>query len=106
MTLQQQHQTYLRSRRDDYVGTAIFALQLAFKATPVNQHEELLNNVYNQIIQRLFGDEIEGLSNSQIAKALGVSHTQVATDLGGKNLPGGGNNLPPKSKSKDNGHTA
>jgi hypothetical protein len=57
MTIQQQHQSFLRSRRDDYVGTAIFALQLAFKATPVNQHEKLLDDVYQQVIQRVFGDE-------------------------------------------------
>jgi hypothetical protein len=29
---------------------AILAITSAFRATPVNQHEELLNNIYNQIV--------------------------------------------------------
>lgn len=54
MSLQQQVQSQLIKRREEWENLAVLALNAAFKATPACEHEELLNNVYNKIITRVF----------------------------------------------------
>lgn len=67
MSLQTQVQSQLIRRREEWKNLAVLALSAAFKATPACEHEQLLNNVYDKIIQRVFlsSGEQSGTQNVQ-----------------------------------------
>lgn len=44
---------------------AISALSVAFRATPADKRQNLLDTVYNQIITRVFGDELSSGPTSE-----------------------------------------
>jgi hypothetical protein len=59
MNLQEQVQSQLIRKREEWENLAVLALSAAFKCTPVDQHEELLNNVYTKIINKVFQHDHE-----------------------------------------------
>jgi hypothetical protein len=69
MTLTEQHRASLAttdevgarmlSKRREWEDVAILAISAAFKNTPPEEHQALLNSIYEQIITRVFGDEVK-----------------------------------------------
>jgi hypothetical protein len=54
MNLQQQTQAALLSKRKEWEGIAILAISAAFKNTPPEEHQALLDSIYTQIVQQVF----------------------------------------------------
>jgi hypothetical protein len=54
MNLTEQRQAQLLSKRKEWEGIAILAISAAFKNTPPEEHQALLDSIYAQIIQRVF----------------------------------------------------
>jgi hypothetical protein len=54
MNLQQQHRAQLLTKRKEWENLAILAIRAAFKNTPINEHQQLLDSIYIQIVQQVF----------------------------------------------------
>jgi hypothetical protein len=57
MNLQQQHKALLLSKRREWENVAILAISAAFKNTPPEEHQALLDSIYAQIVTRVFVDD-------------------------------------------------
>jgi hypothetical protein len=55
MNLQQQTQAALLTKRREWEDLAILAIRAAFKNTPPEEHQALLDSIYAQIVQQVFG---------------------------------------------------
>jgi hypothetical protein len=60
MNLTEQHKALLLSKRREWENVAILAIRAAFKNTPINEHQQLLDSIYTQIIQQVFHTPGEG----------------------------------------------
>jgi hypothetical protein len=54
MNLQQQHRAQMLTKRREWENLAILAIRAAFKNTPINEHQQLLDSIYTQIVQQVF----------------------------------------------------
>jgi hypothetical protein len=54
MNLQQQHRAQLLTKRKEWENLAILAIRAAFKNTPQEDHQALLDDIYAQIVQQVF----------------------------------------------------
>jgi hypothetical protein len=49
----------LLSKRREWENVAILAIRAAFKNTPPEEHQQLLDSIYAQIVARVFHDEAQ-----------------------------------------------
>jgi hypothetical protein len=54
MNLTEQRQAQLLTKRQEWENVAILAIRAAFKNTPINEHQQLLDSIYTQIVQQVF----------------------------------------------------